>query len=142
MWQNMEILLKLGADANFADKKERTALHHALNSANSRADASFKPESLLLKYKANINAIDYRGRSPLHYMFAKMGEPFISSQIDPIEAVSSLTCYPGCQVDIQGKMKKERIKWKRQNGEHSITLCSSKEFLCVGDIPFDEDEEI
>ena len=52
-------LTKYKADPNFRDKHKRTALHHAINSSNSEADASFEMEHLLILNGANTGAIDF-----------------------------------------------------------------------------------
>ena len=59
--KNIQLVRKLlenGADPNFADKENRTALHIAFNQAGPTANASFDMEALLLLYKADINAKD------------------------------------------------------------------------------------
>lgn len=53
-------------------------------------------EEILLKYKADINARDKKGRTPLHYVFLNIGhgynneEQYDTSNLDPVEKVSSL----------------------------------------------------
>ena len=59
-------------------------------------------ERILIKYGANINDIDNRGRTPLHYAFIKIGKPFEQSKIDPVETVTSLCGIKGCEIDIKG----------------------------------------
>ena len=71
--KNVEKLLELGSNPNLVDKDYRSPLHHAVNVANSNADASFELESLLLRYGADVNTIDKRHRTPLHYAFIKIG---------------------------------------------------------------------
>ncbi len=65
--------MELGANPNLVDKNSRNAPHHAVNVANSNADASFELESLLLRFGGDVNALDTRNRTPLHYAFVKIG---------------------------------------------------------------------
>ena len=88
--ENVETILKLGADPNQQDHNGRISLHIAVNNAETSADASFDMEALLIRQGANVNAIDKRGRTPLHYAFVKIGKPFNQEEIDPIETVTSL----------------------------------------------------
>lgn len=68
-------------------------MHHCVNSADCTANTSFEIEELLIQNNARLNITDNRGRIPLHYAFVKIGKPFDSSKIDPIETVSSLLAY-------------------------------------------------
>ncbi|CAK63631.1 unnamed protein product (macronuclear) [Paramecium tetraurelia] len=92
-------LTKFKADPNFPDKSKRTALHHAINSSNSEADASFEMEHLLIKNGANTNALDIYKRTPLFYAFTKMTYDNDFREIDPFETVSSVLADKHCSVD-------------------------------------------
>lgn len=61
----MEILLQAGADPNIKDGKAQTVLHHAAASSVG-FDHGTKIIALMVKYKADINATDYKGDTPLH----------------------------------------------------------------------------
>ena len=83
-------LVDLGADINQKDHNGRNLLHFAINMSSATADATFETEQQLIDLGVDINVRDYLGRVPLHYAFVKMGAWQDSSQIDPIETVSSL----------------------------------------------------
>ena len=121
-------LLEAGADPNFRDIKKRTSLHIAMNVSEATADASFDMESLLLLYKADINALDCRNRTPLHYCFIKIGKSRDMQQIDPIEAVSSACSLRDIQVNIQDSWKKTPLHYAAQRG----ALTSSMFLLSKG----------
>jgi len=55
------------------DNMQRMSLHHAVNVAETSADASFDLEQLLLDHGSEVNMRDVRGRTPLHYAFTKIG---------------------------------------------------------------------
>ena len=80
----------MGADINLIDTKGRNLLHHAVNMSAATADATFETEQLLIDLKININLRDHKHRVPLHYAFVKIKDWNVSTQIDPIETVSSL----------------------------------------------------
>lgn len=121
---NVEALLKAGADPNFRDNKKRTALHHAVNVANTSADASFEMEELLLKFNADINARDDRLRTPLHYAFVKIGKPFDVTHIDPIETVTSLCGQKNCDANVVDQWGSTPLHYAAQRGSQicAITL--------------------
>jgi len=114
--------LKAGADPNFRDNMQRTALHHAINVGSTSADASFEMEELLIKYGADINALDSRGRTPLHYAFVKIGSPFDYSHIDPVETVTSLCGQKGCNVTIADQWGSTPLHYAAQRGAHICAL--------------------
>jgi len=87
-------IIEIGADINFCDNKGRNCLHWAVNNANSNADASNEIENYLLSNGVDYNKLDIRSRTPLHYAFVKIGSPFLTSQIDPIETVSNILSKP------------------------------------------------
>ncbi|KAG8179654.1 hypothetical protein JTE90_017793 [Oedothorax gibbosus] len=92
-------LIIAGADVNAVNDKLRTPLHLSINASESDSDSSYAIEECLLGFGAQLDKLDCRGRIPLHYAFTKIGEPFESSQIDPMELVVLLT----------GSMEKEKI---------------------------------
>jgi hypothetical protein len=63
----VEILLEFGADANAADKRQRTPLH--MCSVSSKVENSERiAKALITIGGANVNARDYYGSTPLHTM--------------------------------------------------------------------------
>lgn len=114
--------MKAGADPNFRDHVQRTALHHAVNYSKSSADASFEMEALLIRHGANVNAVDHRGRTPLHYAFVTIGAPFEYSHIDPVEVVTSLCSQKGCDVKVKDKWGSTPLHYAAQRGAQVCSL--------------------
>eukprot|EP01015_Nassula_variabilis_P014894 TRINITY_DN2238_c0_g1_i11.p1 TRINITY_DN2238_c0_g1~~TRINITY_DN2238_c0_g1_i11.p1 ORF type:complete len:265 (-),score=59.32 TRINITY_DN2238_c0_g1_i11:52-846(-) len=135
---NVEKLLELGANPNLIDVDKRNALHHAVNVANSNADASFELESLLLRYGADVNTIDKRHRTPLHYAFVKIGHPFEKSSIDPVETVTSLLGVKGCNVNIRDAWGKTPLHYAAQRGSNISGLYLMKQGADIDSL--DEDD--
>jgi ankyrin repeat protein len=75
-------LLEKGANPNMIDEFQRTVLHHACNFAD-RKDYS-QMYNLLLKHKVDIMAQDFKGRTPLHYLFVKSNQRNKFSKYDPL----------------------------------------------------------
>ena len=71
--------------------------------SSATADATFETEQHLIDLGADINARDYVGRVPLHYAFVKIGTWQDTSQIDPIETVSSLCAQKHLDIDVPDK---------------------------------------
>ena len=90
-----ELLLKRGAQVNLTGRKNRTALHYAINGLASTMDYDFDLEELLISHGADINARDAKMRTPFHYNFVKMGKNSFtdSKEHDPIEATTTLCSY-------------------------------------------------
>ena len=118
----VEDFLKLHANPNFKDKKDRNSLHHAVNTSSSSADASFEMENLLIRHSADINAKDVRGRTPLHYAFIKIGKPDEKTQIDPVETVTSLCGFKDCQVNVKDNWGSTPLHYAAQRGAHICAL--------------------
>ncbi|KAF8788729.1 Poly [ADP-ribose] polymerase tankyrase like protein [Argiope bruennichi] len=95
-----KVLLTAGADVNAVNDKLRTPLHLSVNSSKSDSDSTYAIEECLLGFGARLDALDCRHRIPLHYAFVKIGRPFDTDQIDPMELVVLLT----------GSMAKETIE--------------------------------
>lgn len=87
----VELLLKMGADANFTDINGRNSLHHAINVARADSNASFEMERTLISYSADPKQRDNDNRTPLHFAFRKIANPNDTTEIDPFETVSSLS---------------------------------------------------
>ena len=96
-------LVGLGADINLKDQHGRNLLHIAINMSSSTADATFETEQLLIDLGVKINERDIRGRVPLHYAFVKLKQYNDSSQIDPIETVSSLCACKELEIEVPDK---------------------------------------
>ncbi|CAD8092465.1 unnamed protein product [Paramecium sonneborni] len=109
-------LSQFRADPNFRDKHKRTALHHAINSSNSQADASFEMEHLLIMNNANTNVIDYLQRTPLFYAFTKFNKQNDFSEIDPFETVSSILADKNCSVNCLDIYKRSPLHYAALRG--------------------------
>ena len=112
----VERLLELGASPNYKDLELRTSLHHAVNMSTADANATFEMEELLINYKASMNEIDKRGRTPLHYAFVKIGKPFDYQIIDPIETVSSLMGIEGSDLSVRDNWGKSPLHYAAIRG--------------------------
>ncbi|XP_035216657.1 poly [ADP-ribose] polymerase tankyrase-like isoform X2 [Stegodyphus dumicola] len=86
-----KVLLTAGADVNARNDKQRTPLHLSVNSSGSDSDSCYAIEECLLGFGAMTDARDCRQRIPLHYAFRKIGRPFDTSPIDPVEITMLLT---------------------------------------------------
>jgi ankyrin repeat protein len=74
-------------------------------------------EALLLKHGALINAVDGKGRTPLHYSFVSIDNTFDSpdtSRIDPFETISSLLGYKECDLHVQDKYGRTPLHYAAQ----------------------------
>jgi ankyrin repeat protein/predicted DNA-binding WGR domain protein len=114
--QIVEVLLANKANPNLRDELERNSIHWAINLSNADADASNEIENCLLSSGGDLNAIDARGRTPLHYAFVKIGDPFNNSNIDPIETVSNIISRPGVKVDVRDKWGNTALSYAAQRG--------------------------
>jgi ankyrin repeat protein/predicted DNA-binding WGR domain protein len=120
--QMVELLLKHHANPNLIDKQKRNSIHWAINLSNADADASNEIENCLLSSGGEINAVDLRGRTPLHYAFVKIGDPFNASAIDPIETVSNIIARTGVKADIRDKWGNTPLSYAAQRGSVISTL--------------------
>jgi len=114
--------LKAGANPNIKGHRDRTALHYALNVSASGADASFEIEYLLLKHGARINEVDSRGRTPLHYAFVKINDPFNVSRIDPAEVVTIYCLQDGCDVNVKDQWGCAPLHYAAQRGAQTCAV--------------------
>jgi ankyrin repeat protein len=76
----------------------------------------------LIELGININAKDNKLRTPLHYAFVKIGNWKDSTQIDPIEQVSSLCGCRGLDLDEPDKWEKTPLHYAAQRGASISTL--------------------
>lgn len=75
-------LLEKGADPNQKDEFGRTCLHLTCNMAH-RKDVKDVIQ-LLVKYNANLSCLDFKQRTPLHYLFIRKNRRYESDRFDPI----------------------------------------------------------
>lgn len=86
-----------------ADHSGATPLHHAVIRSCSSTDTSFAMEKLLLDNGADINAKDKNLRTPLHFAFVRAEDAYARPRnIDPIETVTGLLGYSGCDILARG----------------------------------------
>lgn len=109
-------LLDKGANINLIDNKGRNLLHHAINMSSATADATFETEQFLLERGVEINLRDHKFRTPLHYAFVKITDWKQTSQIDPIETVSSLCGFQHLEIDVPDKWLKTPLHYASQRG--------------------------
>ena len=114
-------LVGLGANINLIDQHGRNLLHFAINMSSATADATFETEQLLIDLGVDLNKRDCRGRVPLHYAFVKMKDHSNSSQIDPIETVSSLCAKANLDIEVPDKWMKTPLHYAAQR---SATISS------------------
>ena len=103
-------------NANYLDSNKRSALHWAINNSSTSSDASYEIEELLLKHQCDINQIDVRGRIPIHYAFVKIGKPYDTKEIDPIEVVANITSWSDCNIDISDNYGNTPLCYAAQRG--------------------------
>ncbi|KAI8983506.1 hypothetical protein BDB01DRAFT_126676 [Pilobolus umbonatus] len=68
----VRFLLESNCDVSVKNNKRQTALHLSIESTKAQTNRSFRIEQLLLKAHADINAVDFLGRTPLHYVFVSL----------------------------------------------------------------------
>jgi len=68
--------------------------------SSASADATFETELFLIENGVEINHRDNKNRTPLHYAFVKIQDWKNSTQIDPIETVSSICGCKGLELDV------------------------------------------
>jgi ankyrin repeat protein len=84
--------------------------------SSATADATFETEQFLIDRGININLRDGKQRTPLHYAFVKIQDWKNSTQIDPIETVSSLCGCKGLEMDVPDKWLKTPLHYASQRG--------------------------
>lgn len=86
LWANnlpmMQRLLEKGADPNQTDEFGRTALHLACNMIH-RKDMR-ETIKLLIKFDADINAVDMKRRTAAHYMFVRKNRRYEVDYFEPL----------------------------------------------------------
>ena len=112
----VETLLRYSANPNLLDQNKRNCVHWAINNSAADADASNEIENALLSSGGNLNAIDIKGRTPLHYAFVKIGQPLDYSPIDPIETVSNIISRQNVEVDVRDKWGNTPLNYAAQRG--------------------------
>lgn len=62
--------------------------------------------------------IDKNGRTPLHYAFVKIGNPFENYEIDPVETVSSLLGLQDILINVQDNWARTPLHYAAQRGSN------------------------
>lgn len=112
MYANDQVLIKKllekGADPNQKDEFGRTCLHLACNMAH-RRDMK-EVINMLVKYQADVAALDFKQRTPMHYLFVRKNRRFEQDKFDPIQTGLQLIVNEETrqaidvnQVDVNGK---------------------------------------
>lgn len=87
LWSNnlpmMQRLLQKGADPNMTDEFGRTCLHLVCNMVQNRDKKD--TIKLLVKYDADINAVDMKKRTPAYYMFVRKNRRYEVDHFEPME---------------------------------------------------------
>ncbi len=127
----VELLIKNHANPNLTDENKRNCIHWAINLSNADADASNEIENVLLSSGGNINALDNRNRTPLHYAFVKIGDPFNTTAIDPIETVSNILSRQNVQLDVRDQWGNTPLNYAAQRGSVvcGLYLLKNKAFI-------------
>jgi ankyrin repeat protein len=79
--------------------------------SSATADATFETEQFLIERGVDINLKDYLNRTPLHYAFVKIDDWKNTTQIDPIETVSSICGFKGLEIDVADKWMKTPLHY-------------------------------
>jgi ankyrin repeat protein len=117
--QNVITLAENGANPNIQDENGRSCMHWAINYSQSDADASNEIENTLVNnviIPGDMNLVDSRGRTPLHYAFIKVGDPFAFTNIDPIETVSNIISRPNVKIDLRDSWGNTPLHYAAQRG--------------------------
>ncbi len=70
------------ANPNMKDEFQRTVLHLCCDYSNRRDyNEYFK---ILIRHNANIAELDFKGRTPLHYMYVKKNRRHECDYFDPL----------------------------------------------------------
>jgi ankyrin repeat protein/predicted DNA-binding WGR domain protein len=112
----VELFLKFKANPNMVDQNGRNSMHWAVNLSNADADASKEVENALINSGGDLNLVDGRGRVPLHYAFIKIGDPFATSNIDPIETVSNILARKNVKIDVKDNWGNTPLNYAAQRG--------------------------
>lgn len=84
--------------------------------SSATADATFESEQFLIDHGVDINLKDQKNRTPLHYAFVKIQDWKNTTQIDPIETVSSLCGCKGLLIDVADQWQKTPLHYASQRG--------------------------
>jgi len=91
-WRDLEMvkyLIEKNADPLLMDKHQWNLLHIALNFAPTTSNSNLNIEKILVNEGVDVNGVDIRGRTPLHYLFVKFGKSTSTQMIDPIKNVAT-----------------------------------------------------
>ena len=113
-----EYLLSNGVNVNIIDRKGRNALHWSLNQTNAQNSNNFDLEEVLIERGINLNLKDQLGKTPIFYLFSKVGNEFINEKLDPIEIFSYLLALNVLELEGQDKWGNRLIHYSAQRGSY------------------------
>jgi ankyrin repeat protein len=119
--ERVRFLIENGADPLQKDLHKRNLLHISLNHSPNTSNADLKIEKLLIAQGVGMNDKDIRNRTPLHYLFTKIGQSNSTSMIDPIKQVSAYCSQRNVKIDEPDFWGKTPLHYAAQV---SATICS------------------
>jgi len=70
-----------------------------LNLSPTTSNSNLNIEKILVNKGVDVNGVDIRGRTPLHYIFVKFGKSASTSMIDPIKNVATYCANKRVKID-------------------------------------------
>ncbi|KAG2201741.1 hypothetical protein INT47_002001, partial [Mucor saturninus] len=100
----VKLLLENGAEFESTNSRKQTPMHLAIETTKKQINRSFRVERLLMKAGANANAVDFFGRTPLHYVF-------VDSELIPLTRNTGILSKKVKKIAKELKAKQEKIQY-------------------------------